>query len=110
GGLKKHIPKTWSTFLVGTLAIAGMPLMSGFFSKDAILAGVFHSRFLPHSLALALTAVGFLAALLTSFYMFRLLILTFHGESRMDAHTAHHVHESPRSMLLPLLMLAILSS
>ncbi len=110
GGLRRKIPWTYGTFLVATLAISGFPPFSGFFSKDAILTGAAHSPVLPHSLGLALSAIGFAAALLTSFYMFRLLFVTFHGESRMDEETAHHVHESPRSMVLPLVVLAVLAA
>jgi NADH-quinone oxidoreductase subunit L len=139
GGLRKHIPWTYWTFVIGTLAIAGIPPLAGFFSKDAILAAA-----LGHH-KLGMFAVGLLTALLTSFYMARLLFLTFFGEYRgellaekahdahaahgaHDAHVAHDapvahdahaddhghghgqgggIHESPWTMLLPLVLLAI---
>ena len=109
GGLRKAIPWTYGTFLMATIAISGLPPFAGFFSKDAILAGVLHSTVLPHGLAVALYVVGLGGALITAFYMFRLLILTFHGSSRVDPERAHHLHESPRSMLIPLVVLAVLS-
>lgn len=105
GGLRKYIPKTFAVFLVGTLAIAGTPGLSGFFSKDEILWQAFSS---PHGHPL-LWAIGAIAAGMTSFYMFRLTFLTFFGKERMDEHTKHHIHESPNSMIIPLIILAILS-
>jgi len=104
GGLRAKIPYTYWTMLMGTLAIAGAPLFSGFFSKDAILFQAFVS---PYGNKL-LYAVGLLAALLTSFYMFRLIFLTFHGAPRFDERHIH-VHESPRNMIAPLVALAVLS-
>jgi NADH-quinone oxidoreductase subunit L len=105
GGLRHHMPRTYRTFLVGTIAIAGIPPLAGFFSKDAILWGVWnygnHGRLL--------WLVGITAAAFTSFYMFRLLILTFYGAPRYTDHDVHHVHESPNSMLIPLVVLALLS-
>jgi NADH-quinone oxidoreductase subunit L len=104
GGLRKMIPVTFATMLTGTLAIAGAPFFSGFFSKDAILAaaasGPFGNKWFY--------ALGLLTALLTAFYMFRLAFLTFFGAPRFDEH-AVHVHESPRSMTVPLVILAVLS-
>ncbi len=105
GGLRKHIPKTFATFFIGTLAIAGTPGLSGFFSKDEILWYAFSS---PHGHPL-LWAVAAVAAGMTSFYMFRLTFLTFFGTERMDEHTKHHIHESPNSMVIPLMILAVLS-
>jgi NADH-quinone oxidoreductase subunit L len=105
GGLRREMPWTFRTFLIGTLAIAGIPGLAGFFSKDMILAGVWHS----HNFGKVLWAVGLLTAGMTSFYMFRLLILTFFGNPRYTHHDVHHVHESPSPMLLPLIVLAILS-
>jgi NADH-quinone oxidoreductase subunit L len=105
GGLRKHMPWTFRTFLVGTLAIAGIPGLAGFFSKDMILAGVWHS---PHFGKLLWT-VGLIVAAMTSFYMFRLLFLTFAGSPRYTHDDVHHVHESPAAMLLPLVILAVLS-
>ncbi|GIW43456.1 MAG: NADH-quinone oxidoreductase subunit L [Candidatus Binatia bacterium] len=102
GGLRSWMPVTYGTFLVGTLAIAGVPGLAGFFSKDMILARAFaHSP--------ALWGLGVLGATLTAFYMFRLFFLVFWGECRADAHTRAHIHESPRSMTVPLLALAVLS-
>ena len=105
GGLRKHIPKTFITFLIGTLAIAGTPGLAGFFSKDEILWQAFSS---PHGHPI-LWAIGAIAAGMTSFYMFRLTFLTFFGKERMDEHTKHHIHESPNSMVIPLMILAFLS-
>jgi NADH-quinone oxidoreductase subunit L len=102
GGLRTKIPWTYGTMLMATLAIAGAPLFSGFFSKDAILFATYASG------QKLLWALGTLGAVLTAFYMFRLLFLTFHGRPRFDEHTVH-VHESPRSMLAPLVALAVLS-
>ncbi|MEK7774387.1 MAG: NADH-quinone oxidoreductase subunit L, partial [Candidatus Zixiibacteriota bacterium] len=105
GGLKKYIPVTYMTFLIATLAISGIPGLSGFFSKDEILWKSFSSEH-GHPL---LWLVGFVTAGLTAFYMFRLVYLTFHGAERMDAHTKSHIHESPKSMTVPLMILAVLS-
>ncbi len=102
GGLRRQLPVTFATFLVATLAITGFPGLSGFFSKDEILAAAFQQ----HPL---LWAIGLVTAGLTSFYMFRLLFLTFFGASRLSAERAAHVHESPRVMTLPLAILALLS-
>jgi NADH-quinone oxidoreductase subunit L len=103
GGLSKKIPWTYRLFLIGTIAIAGIPPLAGFWSKDEIMAHAFtHDHFLLYGIA----AVG---ALLTSFYMFRLTYLTFYGASRMDHHTEEHVHESPMVMLGPLVALGLLS-
>jgi NADH-quinone oxidoreductase subunit L len=104
GGLWKKLPFTFGTMLMGVIAIAGIPPWAGFFSKDAIL----YEALQHGSLGKALYVVGLVTALLTSFYMFRLLYLTFFGESRAtDPH--HHPHESPWSMLGPLVILALLS-
>jgi NADH-quinone oxidoreductase subunit L len=103
GGLSKKIKYTYWTMLIATLAIAGIPPLAGFFSKDAILLSAFQIEG-GHPLY----AIGLLTALLTSFYMFRLIFLTFHGKQRYDEHHVH-VHESPWSMLGPLIALAVLS-
>ena len=103
GGLKSKIKYTYATMLIATLAIAGIPPLAGFFSKDAILFGAFQ---IPGGHPLY--ALGLLTALLTSFYMFRLIFLTFHGKQRYDERKVH-VHESPWSMLGPLVVLAVLS-
>jgi NADH-quinone oxidoreductase subunit L len=109
GGLKRHLPVTYLTFLMATLAIAGIPGFSGFFSKDEILWKAYGEGN-PWGLGSAgLWLAGVAAAGLTAFYMFRLVFLAFHGEGRMDAETAHHVHESPRVMTVPLVVLAVLS-
>ncbi len=105
GGLRKYQPITFATFLVGTLAIAGIPGFAGFFSKDEILAQAMTS---PHGSAW-FWVIGVIAAGLTSFYMFRLLFMTFYGDCRADEHTQHHIHESPPSMTTPLMILAVLS-
>ncbi len=105
GSLKKHLPITFTTMFIATLAIAGIPGLSGFFSKDEILWQAFSS---PHG-HIVLWAVGALAAGITAFYMFRLVFMTFFGESRMDPHVEKHVHESPYSMTVPLMLLAVLS-
>jgi NADH-quinone oxidoreductase subunit L len=106
GGLKRHMPWTYRTFLIGTIAIAGIPPLAGFFSKDAILWGDWNYV----SYGKILWAGGLIAAGFTSFYMFRLLILTFFGSPRYSEHDVHHVHESPASMILPLVVLAGLSA
>src|SRR5436309_3485040 len=103
GALRKKIPWTFGTMLVGTLAIAGTPLMAGFFSKDEILWKAFSSN-QGHVL---LWLLGAAVAGMTAFYMFRLLFMTFYGESRVDHHTWDHIHESPNSMIAPLVILAI---
>jgi NADH-quinone oxidoreductase subunit L len=103
GGLRHKMPWTFRAFLMGTLAIAGIPGLSGFFSKDMILEVVWHSP----NYGRILWAVGLITAGFTSFYMFRLLILTFFGKARYTHEEVHHVHESPASMLIPLIVLAI---
>jgi NADH-quinone oxidoreductase subunit L len=103
GGLRHKMPWTFRTFLVGTLAIAGIPGLAGFFSKDMILAAAWESP----NYGPILWAVGLITAGFTSFYMFRLLILTFFGEARYTHDDVHHVHESPATMLIPLVILAI---
>ena len=105
GGLRKYMPVTFWTFAVATLAISGIPPFSGFFSKDEILWQAFASPY-GHRLFWFL---GTLAAGITSFYMFRLLFMTFYGEERFDEHTREHLHESPRNMTIPLQILAILA-
>jgi NADH-quinone oxidoreductase subunit L len=105
GGIRRQMPWTFWTFLIGTLAIAGIPGFSGFFSKDAILEAAFYSANYGRILWFA----GLMAAAFTSFYIFRLLILTFFGEPRYTQ-DVHHVHESPASMVVPLVILAVLSA
>lgn len=108
GGLSKKIRWTYGTMLVATLAIAGFPPLAGFFSKDSILYSAFQSQNGGANAGHILYAVGLLTALLTSFYMFRLIFLTFYGKPHYDEHHVH-VHESPWSMLGPLVILAALS-
>ena len=103
GGLRQKLPWTYATMLMGTLAISGIPLFSGFFSKDEILWSAYSSPFGSP----ALWIFGFLTAGLTSFYMFRMIYLTFHGSFR-GAHE-ESIHEPPMSMVLPLIALAILA-
>ena len=102
GGLHKHMKITSITFLIGCLAISGIPGLSGFFSKDEILAGVFGNNKIFYGLAL-------FAAMLTAFYMFRLYFITFTGKFRGTSEQQHHLHESPWLMTLPLITLAVLS-
>ena len=107
GGLARKIPITFVTFAVATAAIAGIPPLAGFFSKDEILWFAFASSRGGSPLLYAIAAG---TSLLTAFYMFRLLWLTFFGASRMSAETEHHVHESPPSMTGILVVLAVLSA
>lgn len=105
GGLKRYMPVTHKTFLVACLAIAGIPGFSGFFSKDEILWEAFTS---PVG-GIFIYVIALITAFMTAFYMFRLLFNTFYGSERMDEHVKHHVHESPKIMTIPLVILAILS-
>ncbi|MCL4479401.1 MAG: NADH-quinone oxidoreductase subunit L [Deltaproteobacteria bacterium] len=105
GGLAKKLPITAATFIVAYLAISGVPGFAGFFSKDDILYNAYIS---PYGGPFVWT-LGVLGAVLTAFYMTRLVILTFFGKPRMDQHTSEHVHESPKTMTIPLIVLAILS-
>ena len=100
GGLRTRIPATFWTFAVGTAAIAGLPLLAGFYSKDEILAATLGTD------RRVLFGLGLFTALLTAFYMSRLFFMTFFGRFRGDAETEHHIHESPWTMLLPLAVLA----
>ncbi len=103
GGLRSAMPYTFWTFGIAVLAIAGTPLTAGFFSKDEILWQAFSS---PHGSPL-LWVLGVTGAGLTAFYMFRQLFLVFFGECRADSHTKSHLHESPKVMTLPLVLLAV---
>ncbi|MFZ5519499.1 MAG: NADH-quinone oxidoreductase subunit L [Candidatus Zhuqueibacterota bacterium] len=105
GGLKKYMPATYITFLLATLAIAGIFPFAGFFSKDEILWNVFASD----QGSKIVWAIGAIAALCTSFYMFRLVYLTFHGKFRGTHEQEHHLHESPKTMTVPLMILGGLS-
>jgi NADH-quinone oxidoreductase subunit L len=102
GGLKKALPVTHATFLIGTLAIAGAPPFAGFFSKDEILAHTWMHNPLMFSVLV-------ICSLITAVYMFRLYFLTFHGDFRGTGHQKEHLHESPASMTVPLIVLAGLS-
>jgi len=102
GGLRGKLPITFITMLIGTLAISGIPPFAGFFSKDEILANTFAQS--P-----TMYVLGVIAAMFTSFYMFRLLFLTFYGKFRGTSDQEHHLHESPPSMTIPLIVLAVLS-
>ncbi len=102
GGLSKKLKITYITFLIGCIAIAGIPPFSGFFSKDAILLSTYLKSPVLYGIAL-------FAALLTAFYMFRLLFLTFTGKFRGTHDQEHHLHESPAAMTIPLIILAVLS-
>ena len=105
GGLKEKLPVTYWTFLIGSLALAGFPLTAGFFSKDDLLVSSWSSG----SLGQVLTILGLLTALMTAFYSFRLLFVTFWGPSHLDPHQAGHVHEPSKTMTIPLIILAVLS-
>ncbi|EAU40388.1 NADH dehydrogenase subunit L [Fulvimarina pelagi HTCC2506] len=103
GGLRKHIPVTYWTMIIGTLALTGFPFTAGYFSKDAVIEAAYvgHNAFALYGWGLTV-----IAALLTSFYSWRLIFLTFHGKPRASADVMHHVHESPSVMIVPLFFLA----
>ncbi|MEJ0032529.1 MAG: NADH-quinone oxidoreductase subunit L [Bacteroidota bacterium] len=102
GGLRKYLPVTYMTFLIGCLAISGIPPFAGFFSKDEILAAAFEHNVIFWALAL-------FTSLLTAFYMFRLFFLAFFGNERAGEHAMSHIHESPKTITIPLITLAVLS-
>ncbi len=103
GGLKKAMPITFATMLIASLAISGVPLFSGFFSKDEILLVAFHHN-------IPLWVIASIASIMTAFYMFRLMFLTFFKEFRGTAEQKHHLHESPSLITLPLIVLAVLAT
>jgi NADH-quinone oxidoreductase subunit L len=103
GGLRKKMSTTYWTFLIAAISIAGIPGFAGFFSKDEILANAFHSPHFGH----VLWAIGWITAGLTAFYMFRIVFVAFHGKFRGGEDLWHRVHESPRVMLIPLILLAV---
>ncbi len=105
GGLRHKMKTTYWTFLVATLAISGVPLFSGFFSKDEILAGAYEGPLAQPGLYW----LGTLTAGLTAFYMFRAVFMTFHGRPRLDPELEQHTHESGRKMTLPVIVLAVFS-
>jgi len=104
GGLKKYLPVTWITMWIGTLALVGFPGFAGFFSKDAIIEAVHESSIYGSGFAYFSVVTG---VIITSFYSFRLLYLTFHGKPRMDEHTQSHLKESPLVVTVPLILLAV---
>jgi NADH-quinone oxidoreductase subunit L len=104
GDLHRRIPITHWTMFIATFAIAGIPPFAGFFSKDEILWQAWSSEGGAYRL---LWMVGYATALMTAFYMFRLMFLTFHGQPRMSHEVEHHIHESPKSMTVPLIVLAL---
>jgi NADH-quinone oxidoreductase subunit L len=104
GGLRAKLPRTYLAFMAGALAIAGVPGLSGFFSKDEILAAAFSSGHL------LVWALGLAGAGMTAFYIFRLIFMTFYGRERFEEGAREHLHESPRVMIIPLLLLAALSA
>jgi len=104
GGLKKYMPVTWITMWIGTLALIGFPGFAGFFSKDAIIEATHHSTIFGSSFAYFSVMAG---VIITSFYSFRLLYMTFHGKPRMDDHAQKHLKESPLVVTVPLVLLAI---
>ncbi len=107
GALKPKIKVTWAVFMVGTLALSGIPPFAGFFSKDEILWNAYSSS---AGLGRVLWGLGLIGAFMTAFYSFRLIYLTFYGKSRLDHEVAHHVHESPKVMTVPLMILAFFSA
>ena len=104
GGLKKYMPITYWTSLIGTLALIGFPGFSGFYSKDIIIEAV-HASTIPGAGIAYWAVLG--GVFVTAFYSFRLFFLVFHGETRMDEHTASHAHEPPKVVTVPLILLAI---
>ncbi|MCW8830550.1 MAG: NADH-quinone oxidoreductase subunit L, partial [Gammaproteobacteria bacterium] len=104
GGLKKYLPITYWTSLIGSLALIGFPGFSGFFSKDSIIEVVSHSNLPGSDIAHAAVLGG---VLITAFYSFRMFFMVFHGEERMDKHTKDHLHETPWVVTGPLIALAI---
>jgi len=104
GGLRRYMPITWITSLVGSLALVGTPFFSGFYSKDTIIEAVHHSHLPGAGLVYAAVLAG---VFVTALYTFRMYFLVFHGEPRMDAHTREHLHETPWVVTGPLIMLAI---
>jgi NADH-quinone oxidoreductase subunit L len=103
GGLREKLPWTFRTFLIGVLALSGVPLFSGFFSKEAILSGAFEGG------AIVPWLLGLVTAGLTAFYAFRMLFVTFYGKSRLDKKVERYAHESPPVMVVPMVALAVLA-
>jgi len=107
GGLRRYMPITWVTALIGSLALIAFPGFSGFFSKDAIIEAVGHSHTFGANISWVLLTFG---TFVTSLYSFRMYFLVFHGKPRMDDHTRHHLHETPWVVTAPLLALAVPSA
>ncbi len=104
GGLRKYMPITWITSLIGSLALIGTPFFSGFYSKDTIIEAVHHSHLPGAGLVYYAVLAG---VFITALYSFRMYFLVFHGKPRMDDHTREHLHETPWVVTFPLIMLAI---
>ncbi len=104
GGLRKYMPITWITSLIGSLALIGTPGFAGFFSKDSIIEAVAHSTIPGHTFAYVAVLCG---VFITALYSFRMYFMVFHGKERMDEHTRSHLHETPWVVTVPLILLAI---
>ena len=104
GGLRKYMPITWITSLVGSLALIGTPFFAGFYSKDSIIEAVGHSHIAGSGFAYFCVLAG---VFITALYSFRMYFLVFHGEERMDDHTREHLHETDKVVTIPLILLAI---
>ena len=104
GGLRKYMPITWITSLIGSLALIGTPLFAGFYSKDSIIEAVGHSQIAGSGIAYFAVLTG---VFVTALYSFRMYFLVFHGKERMDEHTREHLHETPPVVTVPLILLAI---
>ena len=108
GGLKKYMPITYITSLIGTLALVGFPGSAGFFSKDALIETVKYSHWLGDGMIYWISYLSvLLGVFITSFYSFRMFFMVFHGEERMDKETKSHLHETPTVVTMPLILLAI---
>ncbi|HTL53880.1 MAG TPA: NADH-quinone oxidoreductase subunit L [Planctomycetota bacterium] len=107
GGLRKKMPITFYTMAIGAAGLAGIPLLCGFFSKDEILWRTLEQGLLGHKLFIAYYILGVLTAMMTAFYSYRMIALTFLGTSRAEPEVEHHIHESPSSMTIPLVVLAV---
>lgn len=104
GGLRRHMPTTYWTAVIGALALCGIPIFSGFFSKDLIIEAVHHSELPAAGYAYVLVLLG---VMVTAFYTFRMIFMVFHGDERMDDETLVHLKESPKVVTIPLILLAI---
>lgn len=104
GGLRKYMPITWITSLIGSLALIGTPFFAGFYSKDSIIEAVHHSTLAGSGYAYFAVLIG---VFFTALYSFRMYFMVFHGKERMDEHTREHLHETPWVVVIPLIALAI---